>query len=168
MKLNSLYDLYVGQLKDMHSAEKQLTEALPKMASAATSPELSAAFESHLDQTKIHLKTVRGLLNDLDENPSNSKCKGMEGLLEEGNEVIREQSTADAKDAALIVAAQKVEHYEIATYGGLRAFAKTLGYDDAEAKLHQTLYEEYEADKHLNDLAEGVHRYTSINLSAMN
>lgn len=166
MKLNSLYDLYVGQLKDMHSAEKQLTEALPKMASAASSPELSAAFEDHLEQTRGHLEIVSEILEDLDERPARSKCKAMVGLLEEAQEILDEQGMADAVDAALIVAAQKVEHYEIATYGCLRAFAKTLGYDDAEEKLHYILDQEYEADKHLDELAEGVRRYASINLAA--
>lgn len=154
-KLNALHDLYVEQLKDMYSAEKQLTQALPKMAEAASTPELRKAFQMHLQETQNHLQQVRAILDELDENPGNKVCKGMQGLVEEGNEVLKQQGRPKARDAALIIAAQKAEHYEIASYGGLRAYARTLGYNDAEATLNSILDQEYEADQKLDDLAEG-------------
>ena len=155
MKLNALYDVYVDQLKDMYSAEKQLTEALPKMAQAANTPDLRKAFEGHLQETEAHFEQVRAILDELNENPGNKVCKAMQGLIEEGNEIIKKKGTPKAHDAALILAAQKVEHYEIATYGGLRAYARTLGYDSAADTLDAILDEEYEADQKLDDIAEG-------------
>lgn len=154
-KLNALHDLYVEQLKDMYSAEKQLTEALPKLAQAASTPELREAFEMHLQETENHLQQVRNILNELDENPGNKVCKGMQGLVEEGEEVLKQQGRPMARDAALIIAAQKAEHYEIASYGGLRAYARVLGYDAAASTLDEILDQEYEADQKLDDLAEG-------------
>lgn len=166
MKLNNLRDVYVHQLKDMYSAEKQLTEALPKMAEAASSASLRKAFTHHLEQTKGHMDAVRSVLDDLNESPTNSKCKAMEGLIEEGSEVIKNKGDADARDAALIVAAQKVEHYEIATYGSLRTFANSLGEAKAEKTLQNILDEEYKADQKLDDLAMGLHRNASLNKQA--
>lgn len=166
MSLKSLKDVYVEQLKDVYSAEKQLTEALPKMAEAASSPDLRTAFQHHLNQTKEHMKTVRAILDDLDENPTNTKCKGMEGLIEEGSAVIKEDGDADARDAALIVAAQKVEHYEIASYGSLCTFAGTLGYEEVGQTLQEILDEEYEADQKLDDLAMGLHKKAGLNVKA--
>lgn len=166
MSLSNLHDLYVEQLKDMYSAEKQLTKALPKMAQAASSSELKQAFQHHLQRTEQHMDTVNGLLRELDANPGNKVCKGMEGLVEEGNEVIKERGNSDAKDAALIVAAQKVEHYEIASYGSLVAFAKTLKQKDAAAQLQKLLDDEYEADQKLDNIAEGTHRRAGMNVAA--
>lgn len=166
MSLDNLHDVYVAQLKDMYSAEKQLTEALPKMAQAASSSELKQAFQHHLQQTQGHMETVRMLLNELGENPGNKVCKAMEGLIEEGSEIIKEHGNPDAKDAALIVAAQKVEHYEIATYGSLEAFAKTLGQEQAAARLAEVLDEEYAADQKLDNIAEGTHRRAGMNVAA--
>jgi ferritin-like metal-binding protein YciE len=167
MDLNTLKDLYVDQLIDMYSAEKQLTEALPKMAKAASSPGLQQAFHSHLEQTKGHMAAVATILDEVDANPRNSKCKAMEGLIEEGEEIIKEDGEADARDAALIVAAQKVEHYEIATYGGLHTFATTLGYEDTAHTLQDILDQEYAADQHLDNLAMGLHGRQSLNKEAM-
>jgi ferritin-like metal-binding protein YciE len=155
MNLNNLQSVYVEQLKDMYSAEKQLVEALPKMASAASSSELKDAFKHHLEQTRNHMTTVQAILDELDENPGNKKCVAMEGLVEEGSHVIKTKGDAQSKDAALILAAQKVEHYEIATYGGLRTYANTLGYNDAADKLQEILDEEYDADQTLDDIAMG-------------
>lgn len=153
--LSALYNVYVEQLKDMYSAEKQLLEALPKMAGAASTPELRQAFEHHLQVTESQFQRVRAILDGLDENPGNKVCKAMEGLIEEGNEVVKKEGAPKAKDAALILAAQKVEHYEIASYGGLRAYARTLGYDEAAQIIDEMLDEEYDADQQLDDIAEG-------------
>jgi ferritin-like metal-binding protein YciE len=166
MSLKTLQDVYVEQLKDMYSAEKQLTEALPKMAKAASDSGLSAAFESHLAETETHMEAIRAILEDLDENPTSTKCKAMAGLIEEGSDIIEEEGAPDAKDAALIVAAQKVEHYEIASYGSLRTFANSLG-DEKAAKVLQTILDqEYEADQKLDDLAMGVHQRAGLNAVA--
>ena len=153
MKLKSLNELYIHELKDLYSAEKQLVEALPKMANAASSPDLKRAFEHHLEETKIHLERVHELLRQLNENPGNLVCKGMEGLIEEGSEVIKE-GERPVKDAAMIAAAQRVEHYEMAGYGAARTHAHLLGHDDAAHILQQTLDEEGEANKKLTKLAE--------------
>jgi ferritin-like metal-binding protein YciE len=155
MALQALYDVYVHELKDIYSAEKQLVDALPKMAEAASTSELQQAFEQHLAETEGHLSKVRAILDELDENPGNKVCKGMQALIEEGKDVMKEKSSATALDVALILSAQKVEHYEIATYGGLRAYARVLGYDDAADTLDAILDEEYEADQKLDDIAEG-------------
>ena len=155
MKLSALYNVYVEQLKDMYSAEKQLTEALPKMADAASTPELRQAFEHHLQVTERQLDRVQTLLDELEENPGNKVCKAMQGLIEEGSEIMKKDGTPKARDAALILAAQKVEHYEIATYGGIRAYARTLGYNDAAETIDEILDEEYDADQKLDDIAEG-------------
>ena len=168
MSINSLKDVYIEQLKDMYSAEKQLIEALPKMADAASNSKLKSAFTSHLGETEAHLEAVRAILDDLDENPASTKCKAMEGLIEEGDEIAREDGDPDARDAALIVAAQKVEHYEIASYGSLRTFADSLGYKKAADVLQTILNQEYTADQVLDDLAMGTHRKVSLNAVAKN
>jgi ferritin-like metal-binding protein YciE len=166
MSLNTLQDVYQEQLKDMYSAEKQLVEALPKMVQAASSPALKKAFEVHLEKTKSHYEWVHDILQEMDVNPTNTKCEAMEGLIAEGDEIATMRGNADAKDAALIVAAQKVEHYEIASYGSLRAMAYTLGYEQATETLQSILDEEYEADQELDNLAEGVHSKAGINVAA--
>ncbi len=155
MTMSALYDVYVEQLKDMYSAEKQLVDALPKMAKAASTNQLQQAFEQHLSETRGHLNKVQAILDELDENPGNKHCKGMEGLVKEGEDVIKKEGSPAARDVAIILAAQKVEHYEIATYGGLRAYARTLGYDDAADTLDEILDQEYDADQKLDDIAEG-------------
>jgi ferritin-like metal-binding protein YciE len=155
MKMNSLEDLYVDQLKDLYSAEKQLVQALPKMAKAATSSELRLGFEEHLDQTKNHVARLEQIFSQLGSSPGRKKCEAMEGLVKEGEEAIELQGDAMVRDAALIGAAQRVEHYEIAAYGTARTFANHLGYDDQRETLQQTLDEEGETDKKLTKLAEG-------------
>jgi ferritin-like metal-binding protein YciE len=158
MSLYSLKDLYIEQLKDMYSAEKQLTEALPKMVKAANTNKLSTAFADHLEETKGHMETVRAILDELDENPTSTKCKAMEGLVEEGSEILKERANSDVRDAALIVAAQKVEHYEIATYGTLCTWAEALGYTKALQLLKQNIDEEEAADKKLSQIAKSINR----------
>lgn len=156
MKLKTLEDVYVEQLQDMHSAEAQLVKALPKMAKAATNQSLSKAFSDHLEQTKGHLEIVGGLLEDLGKKPGRQKCKAMEGLIEEGKELLEEDAEDDARDAAMIVIAQKVEHYEIAGYGSLRAFAQLLGHDGHIKCIEKVLGQEKKADELLTELAMSV------------
>src|SRR5688572_8911826 len=160
MKMQTLEDLFIHEVQDLHSAEEQIVEALPEMVKAASSPELKKAFQEHLKVTKTHLDRVQQILTELGEKPG-KKCKGMEGVLKEGEEVLKEDSDADVKDAALIAAAQKVEHYEMAGYGAARTHALQLDHDNMAEVLQQTLDEEGEADKKLTALAE-----SSINAKA--
>jgi ferritin-like metal-binding protein YciE len=155
MNLKSLHDVYVHELKDLYSAEKQITEALPQMAEAASDKALKDAFSHHLQQTQTHLQRVHQILAELDVNPGNVKCVGMEGLIKEGEHVIKTAGSTAAKDAALISAAQRVEHYEMAAYGSARTHANLLGYSDAANSLQKTLDEEGETNKKLTKLAEG-------------
>ena len=127
MQHEALRDLYIDELRDIYSAETQLVKALPKMAKAATSDELRSGFEEHLEQTRGHVSRLEQIFEDLDEKPSGKKCAGMEGLVKEGGEMIKEDFEGEVKDAGLIGAAQRVEHYEIAAYGTVRAFAELLG-----------------------------------------
>jgi ferritin-like metal-binding protein YciE len=152
MKFETLEDLFIHEIQDLHSAEEQIVDALPKMAKAASSSELRKAFQQHLEVSKTHLDRVQQILDDLSEKPG-KKCKGMEGLLKEGEEILKEDSDADVRDAALIAAAQRVEHYEIAGYGAARTHALQLDYDDMAELLQQTLDEEGEADERLTELA---------------
>jgi ferritin-like metal-binding protein YciE len=154
MKLESLRDLYLERLQDLYNAEQQLIKALPKMARAASSEELKAAFEDHLGQTRQHARRIETIFEQMGEKAKGKKCKAMEGLIEEGGEVIKEDMDDGIKDAALIAAAQRVEHYEIAGYGCVRAYATRLREDDAATLLAQTLQEEKEADEALNEIAE--------------
>jgi len=156
MAMNSLHDLYVEELKDLYNAENQLLKALPKMAKAASAPELAEAFTEHLVVTKTQIERLETIFKGLGVSPKGKKCKAMEGLVEEGKEVIEEDGDPSVKDAALIAAAQRVEHYEMAGYGCVRTFAKLLGYADAEALLQETLDEEKDADVTLTELAESV------------
>ena len=151
-----LEKLFVEQLKDIYSAETQLVSALPKMAKAASTPELQQAFNMHLDETRNHVQRLEQLFDGINSSPRGKKCKGMEGLIEEGNELIQEKAQYDAAtlDAGLIAAAQKVEHYEISSYGTVRSFAEQLGRQDAIKLLNQTLDEEYAADRKLTSIAE--------------
>jgi ferritin-like metal-binding protein YciE len=158
MKLKSLQALYIEELRDLYSAENQITKALPKMAAAATSPELKAAFEEHLEQTKGHVQRLETIFKALGKPPTGKTCAAMKGLVEEGSELIGEKDSADPSvlDAGLIAAAQRVEHYEMAGYGTVRTFAQTLGETEAAKLLQQTLDEEGETDKKLTALAESV------------
>src|SRR5262249_1822774 len=151
-----LHDLFVDQLKDLYNAENQLVKALPKMAKAASSPELRSAFEEHLEVTKGHVERLEQVFESLDLPPKGQKCKAMKGLIEEGKELIDEEPEADVLDAGLICAAQKVEHYEMAGYGCVRTWARQLGHAEAADLLQQTLDEEGEADKKLTQIAESM------------
>ena len=155
MSLDSLHDLYVDELKDIHSAERQLLRALPRMAKAAESPELRSAFESHLKETEKQVERLDKIFAELEKKATGKKCKGMEGLIEEGKEMMEEEADPAVMDAALIAAAQRVEHYEIAAYGCVRNYAELLGYASAARLLQQSLDEEEAADKKLSQLAEG-------------
>jgi len=156
MEQNQLKELYVEELRDIYNAENQLIKALPKMAKASTSDELRAGFEEHLEQTKGHAQRLEQIFSALGEKPSGKKCKGMEGLIEEGKEMMEEDLDGEAKDAGLISAAQRVEHYEIAAYGCVRTYAKILGEEEAASLLEQTLEEEKETDQKLTELAENI------------
>jgi ferritin-like metal-binding protein YciE len=156
MKADSLHDLYLEQLKDLYDAEHQLIQALPKMAKAASSTELRGAFEEHLEKTKEHARRIETIFEKMGEKAKGQKCKAMEGLVKEGGEVIKEDMEDGVKDAALIAAAQRVEHYEMAGYGCVRTYASLLGDNDAAALLEKTLQEEKEADETLGGIAEQI------------
>jgi ferritin-like metal-binding protein YciE len=150
-----LHDLFEDQIKDLYSAENQLIKALPKMAKNAANPQLRTAFERHLEETRNQVARLEQIAEELDFTPKGKKCKGMEGLIEEGKEVMQEFEE-DTLDAGMIGAAQKVEHYEIAAYGTARAHAELLGYTKAARLLQQTLDEEGKTDKKLSQLAENI------------
>ena len=153
MKMETLQELYVEELQDVYDAEKQLVKALPKMAKNANNEELKAAFEQHLEQTEEHVSRLERVFEELGEKPKGKKCKAMQGLLEEGKEMMEEDASEEVRDAAMIAAAQKVEHYEIATYGTLRTYAEMLGFDDQADLLQETLDEEKDTDENLTELA---------------
>lgn len=155
MSLDSLDSLFLDELKDIYNAEKQILRALPRMAKAAESPELQQAFQKHLRETEGQVQRLERIFKDLGQTARGKKCKGMEGLLEEGKEMMEEDGEGPVIDAALISAAQKVEHYEIAAYGCLRTYAQLLGYNQAARLLEQNLAEEEAADKKLTQLGEG-------------
>lgn len=161
MQESSLKKLYVEELKDLYSAETQLLKAIPKMAEAASSDELRQGFEEHLRQTEEHVRRLETICKELGESPKGKKCVGMEGLIEEGKELIEENDESAELDAGLISAAQHVEHYEIAGYGCVRTYAKLLGESRAVALLEKTLQEEKDTDVKLTELAE------QINLEAL-
>ncbi len=161
MEHDALKELYVDELKDIYNAENQILKALPKMAKAATSDELRTGFEEHLEQTRGHVQRLEQIFKELGEKPSGKKCKGMEGVIAEGQEMMDEDFDEDVMDAALISAAQRVEHYEIAAYGTVRTYAELLGEEKAVELLEQTLEEEKETDQKLTDLA------SDINVKAM-
>ena len=151
---NPLHDLFLEELADIYNAEQQLTKALPKMAKAAESDELRQAFEDHLQQTENQISRLDEVFESLGESMKRKTCKAMQGLIEEGAEVMQEHKNSGAIDAALIAAAQKVEHYEIATYGTLCAWAEQMGHDEALELLKQSGDEEETADERLTELAE--------------
>src|SRR5262249_55889355 len=153
MNLETLKELYVNELRDLYNAENQLVKALPKMAKGASSDELKEAFEKHLEQTKGHVERLEEVFEELGEKTKGKTCQAMKGLIEEGSEVLREDGVSDA---GIIVAAQKVEHYEIAGYGSVRTFAQLLGQDKSADLLQETLDEESDANELLNKLAEDI------------
>ena len=156
IKLESLRDLYILELRDLYSAETQLTKALPEMAEAANDMHLKQGFETHLEETKGHVQRLEQIFNALDEKPTGKTCQAMEGLIKEGKETIHEDASPEVKDAALIAAAQRVEHYEIAGYGTVRTYAELMGHNDAAALLQQTLAEEGATDKKLTTAAQSL------------
>ena len=158
MENQGLKELYIDELKDLYSAENQLVKALPKLAKASASEELRAGFEEHLEQTKGHVERLEQIFEMLGESPKGKKCAGMEGLVEEGSEVMKEDLEGALLDAALIGAAQRVEHYEIAAYGTVRALAETLGESEQVMLLEATLAEEKEADEKLTGLAKQINQ----------
>jgi ferritin-like metal-binding protein YciE len=161
MKLNTLKDLYFHELKDLFSAEQQIVKALPKMMKAAASKELAAGFQEHLVQTREHVQRLEEIMSRHEQTTRGPKCKGMEGLLEEGAEMIEQEADDEVKDAGLIAAAQRVEHYEIAGYGTARTYAGLLDDQEGEKLLGLTLEEEKQTDQKLSKLAK-----SSINLAA--
>jgi ferritin-like metal-binding protein YciE len=154
MAVESLRDLYLEQLQDLYNAEQQLIKALPKMAKAATSEELKTAIEDHLEETKVQAERIETICEKMGKKASGKKCKAMEGLIKEGSETMGEDMEETLMDAALIADAQRVEHYEIAGYGCVHAYAIRLGDEEAAELLAETLEEEKAADKKLNDIAE--------------
>lgn len=161
MNAESLLSLYISELQDLYNAERQLTKALPKMAKAASSRELAQAFRNHLSETEGHINRLEKIFENLEEKPAGEKCEAMEGLIAEGNEAAKAKGDDAVRDAGLIVAAQKVEHYEIAGYGSVCTFAKLLGRRDDLRLLKEIIQEEKTADTSLTALAERV-----INLEA--
>lgn len=156
MKLDSLRTLWIEEMRDLYSAENQIIKALPKMAKNATNPELKEALESHLEETRGHVERLEEIFEKLGKKPTGKTCKGMQGLIAEGSEVMSEDGADAVIDAAIIAAAQRVEHYEMAGYGTARTFASILEEDEAEDLLQETLDEEGEADKKLTDIAESI------------
>jgi len=155
-KLDTLADLFVEELRDLHSAESQLLKAIPALAEAASDELLKVAFENHARQTKLHLERLERIFEKLGESPHGRTCKAMKGLIAEGREHIKAKAGPAVKDAALIAAAQRIEHYEIAGYGTARTFATLLGHGDAAALLQQTLEEEGDTDQRLTLIAQGL------------
>jgi ferritin-like metal-binding protein YciE len=155
MKLQTLEDVFAEQVSDLYSAERQLTEALPKMVTASSNDKLREAFQTHLEETRTHLRRLDDVAETTPIEREDEECQAMKGLIAEGEEIIGADGSAYAKDAALIAAAQRVEHYEIAAYGSARDMAKELGFIDASKKLDETLSEEAEADKLLTKIATG-------------
>ena len=156
MTIDTIEKLFIDELKDLYSAETQITKALPKMAKASTSQALRSAFESHLQETEGQIERLDEIFEKLDTNPKGKTCEGMKGLLKEGEEVLESAEKGAIRDAALISAAQRVEHYEMAGYGSVRSYAQILGRDDIAVLLEQTLSEEKAADNKLTGLSKGI------------
>jgi ferritin-like metal-binding protein YciE len=155
MGMETFQDLYLHELKDIYSAEKQILQALPKMAEKASHAELRQAFDEHRRVTEEQVKRLDTIFDDLGQKPGGEKCVGMEGLIKEGREILEEKADPDVRDAALIAAAQRVEHYEIAAYGTARTYARQLGFDNHVELLQRTLDEESNTDERLTKMAEG-------------
>ncbi len=153
MKVKTLNDLFVHELKDLHNAEKQMTKALPTLIQAATHPDLKVALEEHLKQTEEHVTRVERICEMYDIKPGGSKCRAMEGLIEEGKHTLADMEDDDVRDAAIIASAQRIEHYEMAGYGCARTFAQMLGFEEAARLLQATLDEEQAADRLLTQVA---------------
>lgn len=158
MKVESIEDLFLDELKDLYSAEKQITKALPKLVKAASTKELSAAFDNHLQETKGHVERLEEIFQKLGKRGTGKTCEGMKGVLEEGSEVIQEIEKGPIRDAGLIAAAQRVEHYEIAGYGSVRSFAELLGKTEIVELLEETLEEEKAADEKLTKISKSVNQ----------
>jgi ferritin-like metal-binding protein YciE len=156
MEMESLKELFVDELKDLYSAENQILKALPKMIKKATSPDLKRGFEKHLKETAVHVERLEKIFQQLEESPRGKKCKGMEGIIEDGKELMEEDAEAEVMDAGLIGAAQHVEHYEIASYGCVRTYAELLGQTKMAALLQKTLDEEKATDEKLTELAGNI------------
>jgi ferritin-like metal-binding protein YciE len=165
MSNKNFKQLYVDELKDLYSAENQLVKALPKMAKSATSNELREGFEAHLEQTQGHVQRLETIFQSLNESPKGKKCVAMEGLVKEGAEVMEEDFEESVLDAALIGAAQRVEHYEIAAYGTIGEFAKILGETEHASLLEKTLQEEKQTDEKLTKLAKAINVQANENVS---
>ena len=156
MKIETMDDLFLEQIEDLYDAERRLVKALPKMAKASTSDKLRQAFESHLEETKGHVERLEQIFNELQKKARGQACEAMKGLVEEGEQIVSEIEASPLRDAGIISAANRVEHYEIAAYGSARTFAQTLGLTRAAALLEKTLEEEKKADAKLTKLAEGM------------
>lgn len=166
MKLETLRDLFIHELQDLYDAEKQLVKALPKMADAAHSPELRSAFELHLEETQNQVERLEQVFQELGEKATSKPCAAMKGLVAEGSEMISEKAAPSVKDAGLIVAAQKVEHYEMAGYGSVCVFAEMLGLPRVKQLLKETMAEEEAADKKLTQLAESFINAEAVDRSS--
>src|SRR6266705_4737621 len=156
--MKDLNELFLEELADIYDAEKQLIKALPKMAEQANAPELQSACEEHLEQTQEHVKRLEEVFELFEQKPKGKKCEAMAGLIEEAEDIMKEEATHPVMDAALIAAAQKVEHYEIATYGCLRTWAELLGKDEAIDLLEETLNEEKDVDESLTEIATNINQ----------
>lgn len=156
MKIETLRELLIDELQDLHSAEQQIIKALPKMIKASHNPSLKQVFENHLEETKNHMTRLEQIFKRMNESPKGKTCEGMKGLLKEGEERIKDGGEAEVLDAGIISAAQRIEHYEIAAYGSARTYAELLGDQDAVRLLNQTLEEEKAADSKLNQVARTV------------
>lgn len=164
--LNSLSELFMTEMRDLYSAETQLVEALPEMAQAASHSELREAFNNHLEETRTQVDRLRDIFQEMNESPEGKRCEAMEGLIQEGQEIINQQGDEAVKDAALIAAAQRIEHYEISGYGTARTYAEELGYQNVANMLDETLSEEKNADQELNEVALGGWLSEGINVEA--
>ena len=167
MKIETLQDLYLDELRDLYDAEKQLIKALPKMAQAASSSQLRTAFESHLRETEGHVTRLERIFSQLNEKPSGQSCDAMKGLIKEGDKIASNVDESPLRDAGLIGAANRVEHYEMAGYGTVRTFAEMLGFNEAVQLLEQTLQEEKEADRKLTAIAEQMVNENALQVGAM-
>ena len=154
MKLESLHDLYLSELRDLYSSEDQILNALPKVTKKVTSPELRTALENHLEETRVHVSRLERVFEMHAEEAKKQKCKGMQGVLEEVDEMTARDAAAAVRDAAIISACQRVAHYEIAAYGSVRTYAEQIGHERAAVVLQETLDEERAADQKLTDIAK--------------
>ena len=165
MSVDTLQDLFIDELKDLYSAEKQIVRALPKLAKAVSTPELKEALLSHLEETKGHVERLEQIGEIVGKKLTGKTCAGMKGVLEEGSEVLEEVDEGNVRDAALIGASQRVEHYEMAGYGTARDFAKLLGLKEVVGLLEQTLEEEKAADQKLTSISKGVNNQAKAEMS---